>query len=328
MELVRLCDKHRGCNGDSYDCIIPVSGGKDSYYQVYTLKKRMNMNPLLLHVGDLFTTTKAGEHNLKNLTEAFGCDLITLHLNPAVAKKMMRKAFEEMGSPTWCYDRAIYAWPLQMGIKLGIQLIIWGENTSFEYGGPLLEETPSALDQLENDAVKDVGGLEYWVGDSVTTKDLNPYTYPTADEIEKAKLNPVYLSYFEPWSGRENMWMATDYGFKTLKGEWEREGFFEDYDQIDSIGYLVHPQLKYPKFGHARVSDVCSIWVREGRMTRSAAIEMVRDHDHKMDPRAIDDFCNFTGYTKEEFRNIVDKWYNRNLFRKVKSEWKLKNQIE
>lgn len=76
-ELKVLCDKYRGMNGpDGYDCIIAVSGGKDSHFQVYVMKVLMGMNPLLVSAEDNFPMTQAGMHNIKNISEAFGCDLI------------------------------------------------------------------------------------------------------------------------------------------------------------------------------------------------------------------------------------------------------------
>lgn len=328
-ELEALCDQHRGCHGDGYDCIIPVSGGKDSHYQVHIMKERLDMNPLLVCVTAPFSTTKAGDHNLANISEVFGCDVVLSALNRKATRIMMRKAFEELGSPTWCYDRAIYTFPLQVAIEKEIPLVVWGENTSFEYGGPLTEETPSAIDQISNDAVKDVGGLDHWLVDGITMKDMQLYIHPSLEEIERVGLNPIYLSYFCRWSGYENYMFAKSRGFKSLEdtGEWFREGFIEPYDQIDSIGYLVHPQLKYPKYAHARVTDVCSNWIREGRTTREEAIGLVREHDHKLDPVALADFLAFTEYTEEEFRNILDKFYNRDLFEMVEGEWRIKNPI-
>lgn len=328
-ELEALCDQHRGCHGDGYDCIIPVSGGKDSHFQVHVMKERLDMNPLLVCVTAPFSTTEAGDHNLANISEEFGCDVVLLSLNRRAVRTMMRKAFEELGSPTWCYDRAIYAFPLQTAVRMDIPLVVWGENTSYEYGGPLTEEMPSAIDQINNDAVKDVGGLDHWLVDGLTMKDMQPYIHPSPDEIERVGLNPIYLSYFCKWSGYRNYLFAKGRGFKSLEdtGEWDREGFVEGYDQIDSVGYLVHPQIKYMKFAHARVTDVCSNLIREGRMTRDEAIELVREHDHKLDPKALADFLAFTGYTEVEFWKIVDRFYNTELFEKVDGEWKIKNPI-
>jgi hypothetical protein len=151
-----------------------------------------------------------------------------------------------------------------------------------------------------------------------------------------AGIEPIYLSYFVPWSGFDNMERARDWGFKTLNdtGEWKREGYIEQYDQIDSKGYLVHPWLKYPKFGHARTTDVASNWIREGIITRDEGIQLVREHDHKLDPQALEDFLSFTGYNVRDFWKLVDILIDRGEFVQcdpdeatLMGKYKLKNPI-
>lgn len=108
-ELECLCNKYRGMNGpDGYDCMIAVSGGKDSHFQVHLMKNVMKMNPLLVSVEDNFPMTEAGKHNLKNISEAFGCDLITMKPNIKAQKAIMKYTFEKYGKPTYFVDRYIY----------------------------------------------------------------------------------------------------------------------------------------------------------------------------------------------------------------------------
>ena len=102
-ELEKLCDIHRGCNGDNYDCIIAVSGGKDSHFQTYIMKEKMKMNPLLVTAGNV-DWTETGRKNLDNISDAFGCDMIMFNPNRHVARIMFKKALEELGSPGWYQD--------------------------------------------------------------------------------------------------------------------------------------------------------------------------------------------------------------------------------
>ena len=106
-ELEVLCNKYRGMNGSSYDCAIAVSGGKDSHYQVYFMKEIMKMNPILFSVEDNFEWTEAGKHNIKNISEEFGCNIISLKPDRKAQKKLMRYTFEKYGKPTWFIDRLI-----------------------------------------------------------------------------------------------------------------------------------------------------------------------------------------------------------------------------
>ncbi|MFC1624244.1 N-acetyl sugar amidotransferase [Candidatus Omnitrophota bacterium] len=326
-ELKQLCDKYRRKDG-YYDSIIAVSGGKDSTFQVYVMKKLMKMNPLLVNVYN-FGWTKTGLHNFDNMSETFGCDTVSMHLNRKVARKMILKSLIKLGNPDWYFDRAIYAFPLKIGVNMNIPLIIYGENVNYEYGGYQREETPGAIEQINNDVVKDVGGFDFWYDKDIKREDLNACLHPTKEEIEKSKLNPVYLSYYVPWDGYHNYQVAKKYGFKSLDdtGEWKRKGFVEGYRQIDTVGYLTGGWLKYPKFGHGLVSDVCSHWIRSGKITRKKAINLVKENDYVLDPIALKDFVDFIGIAKKEFWNIVEKFWNKDLFHKVKGKWVLKNPI-
>ena len=322
-ELKNLADKYRREDG-SNDCIIAISGGKDSHFQVYVMKELLGMNPLLVSVSDPFSKTKAGQHNFQNIADTFGCDIIALHQNPSLVRKMVRIAFEEMGSPTWPIDRAIYTFPLKMAIRWKIPLVIYGENVSWEYGGVLQEETYNAIDQIKNDVVKSID-WDFWFDHSISRKEIEMLRNPTDEEIVSAGLEPIYLSYFIPWDGYKNFQVAKRYGFRDLSHEWRREGFIEDYDQVDSIAYLVHPWLKYPKFGFARATDVVGYWIRSGRITIKEGARLIRDNDHKLDQRALDDFLRFTGFTDKEFWDVVERLYNQDIFEKVDSVWRLKN---
>lgn len=322
-ELEELADKYRGSNGDYYDCIITASGGKDSHYQVHIFKERLKMNPLIVSIDNL-GWTKTGRDNWDNLRSEFGVDAHMMSLNPKVAKNLLRKAFFKLGSPTWYFDKAIYAYPLQIAIKLGIPLVIYGENTNFERGGSINKDIPSALDQINNDVVKPIAWEEFLDKD-VTMKDVQPAVYPTPEAIKKANLNPVFLSYFVKWSSHENYLWAKTRGFKSLEdtGEWIREGFVQQYDQIDTVGYLTHTWLKFIKFGHWVQTDYLSTYIREGRTTREEAIKYINEYEHILDKRMLDDFLSYTGITEKEFWDTVDKFANKNLVEKRDGVWKL-----
>ncbi|MFH1772685.1 MAG: N-acetyl sugar amidotransferase [Candidatus Omnitrophota bacterium] len=325
-ELKDLCNKYKRKDG-YYDSIIAVSGGKDSHFQAYVFKKLLGMNPLLIGVGDPFSKTKAGMHNAKNIAQAFNCDFISFNLSPDLVKRMVKIAFEEFGSPTWPVDRAIYCFPIRMAINMRIPLVVYGENVSWEYGGVLQEETYSAINQINNDVAKKVDfGL--WYKNGIADNEINMLKYPTKHEIDESNLDPIYLSYFIPWDGYRNYKIAKMYGFKDLVHEWKREGYIEDYDQIDSIAYLINAWMKYPKFGFARATDVVGYWIRSGRVTKKEAMELINEHDHKLDDKILDDFLQFAGYSHEEFFNIVDKFYNRDLFEKVRGYWELKKEFK
>lgn len=324
-QLEKLADKYRGCNGDGYDCIITASGGKDSWFQIHVFKELLKMNPLIVSV-DNFSWTETGRKNWDNMRKRFGVDAHVMSLNPKVCRNLFRKAFETLGSPTWYFDKAIYAYPIQVGIKYNIPLIVYGENTTYERGGTTDTDTYSAIDQINNDVVKPYP-WENWFDEEVSWKDVQPVIYPTMEEIQKAKLEPVFLSYFTPWSSIENWKYAKSQGFQDLDdtGEWHREGTWTQYDQIDTVGYITHTWMKFLKFGHWLATDYCSIYIREGHMTREEACKIVNEEEYKLDKRMLNDFIDFCGYTEEEFWNIADKFANRDIVEKRYGVWRLKN---
>ena len=325
-EFEVYCNKYRGMNGPGgYDCAVAVSGGKDSHFQVWMLKEVMHMNPILFSVEDNFPMTQAGIHNLKNISEEFGCTIISCKPNIRAQKVLMRKFFEKYGKPTWYVDRLIYTFPLHMAAKFNTPMLCYGENVSFEYGGCSDKETYSAMDQIENGVA--VGfPMEELVGDGVTENDLSLTLAPSAEE--RAKLDPFYMSYFVPWNSYKNYQIAKEHGFHDLTHEWDRTHHAENFDQIDSRAYLVHSWLKYPKFGHAAATDYTARYIRYGMMTREEAIPIIKARDGKLDPLCVRDFCDFCGYTESEFWAILDKFYNRDLFEKNEyGEWQLKHPI-
>lgn len=325
-EFEKICDKYRRTNGSEYDCAIAVSGGKDSHYQVYLMKNVMRMNPILFSVEDNFTMTEAGKHNLRNLSEEFSCNIISIKPDINTQKKLVRYMFEKYGKPTWYIDRLIYTYPLKMAVKFNTPLLVYGENVSYEYGGNGAVETYSAKDQINNGVASEIEDDELIREAGVTQEDLIFTKGPSSDQLDF--LDPIYISYFVPWNSIKNYKFAKKHGFHDLKHEWKRTQNVEDFDQVDSYGYMVHPWLKYPKFGHQFATDYASRMIRYGMISREEAIKLVKEHDHALDSKSVEDFCNFCGYRESEFWEIIDKFYNKDIFEKNEiDEWVLKNPI-
>lgn len=324
-ELKVLCDKYRRKEEGQYDCIIAVSGGKDSHYQVYVMKELMNMNPLLITVEDYFTMTEAGKHNQQNITEAFGCNLIAFKPNRRAGKIISRYMFEKYGRPLWYVDRLLYTVPLYYAASLNIPLLVYGENVSYEYGGVNDKETYSAREQVFNGVAPDIS-LDELVTAGVSRDELAYLEAPSRGLLNK--LEPIYLSYFVKWNAIKNYEIAKRFGFKDLTHEWDRTNHIENFNQIDSYGYLLNAWMKYPKYGHAYATDYASRWIRYGILSREDGLKLVEERDHALDPKIIDDFCQFTGMSVNEFYNALDKLYNKDLFEKNEFEqWRLRKEF-
>ncbi len=200
-QLEKLCNKYRREDG-YYDCIIPVSGGKDSHFLVYTIKEEMEMNPLLITVGDPFTKTEAGMRNFRNLGDTFDCDHILFNLSIDLFRKVTRIAFEELGEPLRFVEAAIYTVPLKMAIKFGIPLIVYGENSAYEYGSTD-KESYSALKNILR--IFKTIDIDFWLQRGASRKEVNAIIPPTREELEKIQPEPIFMSYFTPWSSTNHL---------------------------------------------------------------------------------------------------------------------------
>ena len=214
-----------------------------------------------------------------------------------------------------------------MALKFNTPLLVYGENVGYEYGGADAVETYSAREQIYNGVGYGIP-TEELLRDGVTMKDLNFFEPPTKEQI--ATLDPIYLSYFLEWNSFKNYEIAKKFGFHDLTHEWKRTHHVEQMDQVDSPAYLIHPWMKYPKFGHATATDYASRMVRYGMITREEAVKLVREHDHNLDPRCVREFCQFLGYSEREFWDIVERHYNQELFEKdaQTQRWVLKNPVK
>jgi hypothetical protein len=287
------------------------------------LKNTYDMNPLLVCVTDPFTHTDAGTHNYTNIEKVFGCDKITLMLNPNFIKKTTIATFKALGSTNWALDKAIYAWPLQVAIEKKIKLIIYGENVAWEYGGVNAEDTYNANTQIFNDVVK-ASGENIVRSIDPTGKNSNALRYPSTNEIKNAQIQSIYLSYFFPWNDLKNVEVATIHGFRTLGREWQRQGFIDDYAQIDSIGYLFNYYMKYLKYNIGRVVDIGSRWIRYGTITKSELATHIDNNEGLLDVKIFEDFKDFTGLTADEIFEIAENFVcqdSLSKFNEMKAEF-------
>lgn len=296
-ELDEVLGKFRG--NKPYDCIIPVSGGKDSHRLVAELVGR-GMSPLLVTVNDSFTHTTAGIHNLRNLIAKFNLNHWEYTISHDLFVRATKWAFEETGEALKFVEYAIYTIPYMLAQQMGIGLVVFGENSAFEYGST--DNNTYIANPHLNDMVRKIESeYEFWSEGGITPAEVDTIKPKVADY-------PVvmYLSYFVPWSSVDNYEIAKALGFRDLTGEWDRLGTIENFEQIDSYAYMVHLWLKYPKFGFQRVADIASRRVREGRLGIEEAEHLIAEKDPEIDPKALFDFCQTCGYTVEEFWGIVE----------------------
>jgi N-acetyl sugar amidotransferase len=300
-----------------YDCLIPVSGGKDSTYQAYFMKEVCGLNPLCV-CFETTAVTKLGQKNLDNLSK-MGMDVIHFKKNNAVYKKMVVESFKRIGDEMWPNHIGIFTIPVMMAVKLNIPLIIWGENPQQEYGGPSLETVKNRI--LNRKWLEEFGGLlgnriQDMVGvDGITEKELTPYFYPEDEEIEKVGVTGIFLGHYFFWDARKQLDIVKKFGF-AVKEDGPTEGTYTNYENLDEKLVSLHDYLKYVKYGFGRASDHVSIDIRNNRITREEGIQLVNHYDGKYPHFGVNEFIKYSGLTKEEIDEVIDSFTNPILFQK------------
>lgn len=303
-----------------YDCLIPVSGGKDSTWQVLKCKE-LGLNPLAV-TWKTPARTEIGRKNLENLVR-LGVDHIDYQISPEVEKKFMLAAFEKYGSTAIPMHMALFNIPLTIAVRFSIPLVVWGENSAFEYGNDKDAETGFQLNSawLRKYGVTHGTTARDWVSDSLTAKELTAYFGPTDEELAEAGVNAVFLGYYLRWDPTETYRVAKEHGFRDNAGK-PRTGFYAFAD-IDDDFISLHHFMKWPKFGFTRAFDNLSIEIREGRISREEAIQKVRGLGDQTPNEDIETFCAFAGITKDRFFQIAERFRNHDVWKQIDGKWQI-----
>jgi N-acetyl sugar amidotransferase len=313
-EIIQFGKKH---SSSSYDCIIGVSGGKDSTRQAFFVKKVLGMNPLLVCLAPPpKQVTSRGVHNLSNLI-SHGFDCVTVNPAPQTWRDLMKLSFYEYGNPFKSTELALFSSVPRYAITYQIPLIWWGENSALQLGeSSVMGKSGSDGNNLRK--MNTLGGGDYsWILESDFLKSqILQYCYPSEEEIEKANIRIIFLGYF--WK----IWSLKDNGnYSALRGldvrndkPWEM-GEYVGVTALDEDWTPWNQMLKYLKYGFGRTTDYVNEDIRRGRLTRKEAIELVEAYDGKCATGYIESFCEFIEITKGEFWEFVsEKIVNRNLF--------------
>ena len=302
-------------DGVGYDCLIPVSGGKDSTYQAYFMKEVCGMNPLCV-CFETTTPTELGNKNLDNISK-LGIDVIHFKKNHEVYKKMVIEGFKRIGDEMWPNHIGIFTIPVMFAVKLNIPLIIWGENPQMEYGGPDLRSVKSQV--LDRKWLEEFGGLlgnriDDMIGvNGLTKKELTPYFYPLDEEINKVGVTGIFLGSYFFWDAKKQLEIILQKGF-SLKTDGPVEGTYTNYENLDEKMHGLHDYLKYVKYGFGRATDHASIDIRNNRLTRKQGLEKVIEFDGKYPHYGIKTFIKYSGMAKKEIDTIIDSFTNPILF--------------
>jgi len=315
-ELVKVLEKYRSKDSSKWDCIIPVSGGKDSTYQVLRMLQ-FGMNPLCV-TATTCHLSEIGRKNIENIKN-LGVDYVEFSPNKVIRRKLNRIGLIQVGDISWPEHVGIFTIPVRAAVQYNVPLIIWGENSQNEYGGPAGDAENNVLTRrwleefggLLGLRVSDLIGME-----GIEKKHLIPYTYPTDEELRAAGATGIFLGYYLPWDGYSNALISQSFGFSTLNTT--VEGSCVNYENLDNHQTGIHDYFKFIKFAFGRTSDIVSLHIRRGRLTREDGMTIVKHLDGKFPwtylGKPIEDILQPLDITFDEFIKICDRFTNKKLF--------------
>lgn len=315
-ELDKVLAKYRRPDGDNWDCIVPVSGGKDSTYQVVRMLQH-GLNPLCV-TSTTCDLSDIGRKNIENLKH-LGVDYIEVSPNPLLRAKLNRIGLTQVGDISWPEHVGIFTIPVRAAVQFNVPLIVWGENSQNEYGGPA---TAAENNVLNRRWLEEFGGLlgmrvtDLLEQERIERKHLINYTYPTDDELARVGVTGLFLGYYMPWDGLANTLVATANGFTSYPQT--VEGSLVNYENLDNYQTGIHDYFKYLKFGFGRATDLACLHIRRGRLTRQDGLEAVKRLDGQFPwsylGKSVEDILKPLEMTVDEFQRVCDQFTNKKIF--------------
>lgn len=303
-----------------YDCLIPVSGGKDSTWQVLKILS-YGLNPLTFTYKPILRTG-IGQRNLDNLKK-IGVHHIDFTINEIAEKKFIKKAFLKFGAVALPMHMAMWNISYNLAKSFSIPYIIWGENSANEYGGSKKDQKLKNLNKkwIQKYGINFNTTVKDWISKDLTEKELAPLIKLKSSKNKELSPISIFLGDYFNWDPLETFKVAKKFGFKkNSKGP--KTGIYK-YADIDDNLISIHHYLKIHKFGFSRSYDNLSLEIRNNRLSRNQAIKIVKKGAFKAPNQDIKKFCALIGINKKKFFTICEKFRNTKIWYKEKS-WKLR----
>jgi len=299
-KLRTLLESYKSRSGSNYDCIVPISGGKDSTFQLYVLTQVYKMKPLAVTFShNWFSET--GKYNLMNSLEKFNVDHMMFTPNRDLINRIAKASLYAIGDSCWHCHSGVGAFPLQVAVRFNIPLLVWGESICESSGRASYFDPVTKFDRDYFTSVSAKVYPEALVGKNLSRKDLYPFELPSAEEIEKASVVGIHLGDYIFWDDERQMEFVRDnYGWREDKVE----GTYKHYKSVECVMAGVHDYAKFIKRGFGRGTDHASLDVRAGLLTREEAFELAKKSDQER-PEALDYYLKITGLTEEEFLRVL-----------------------
>lgn len=307
--------KARGKNDFGYDCIVGVSGGKDSTRQAHWVRDKLGLRPLIVCVAyPPKQMSKIGALNISNLID-MGFDIITVTPSPKSSANLSLESFRLFGNVSKATEKALYSTVPRLAIDLGINTIFWGENNAIQVG----EKTVLGKNEFDANNLRKMNTLsqggEEWIDDLVGQKKASHYYYPEEIEFKKKKINIFYLGpVWDDWTNINNSTYAALNGLTLRPGEELITGDVSNASMLDEDFTNINMMLKYYKFGFGRTTDIVNELIRNGDLLRCEAIKIVEKYDGICHDSIIESYCKYVGISVNEFWDIVYTYTNKELF--------------
>ena len=302
-KLDKLVDN---CKGKyDYDCIVPFSGGKDSTWALYYLIKEYKLNPLVVRFDHGFMRPNL-ENNIKKLSRKLGFDMITFTPNWKIVQKLMLRSFLDKGDFCWHCHTGIFSYPMWVAIEKKIPLIFWGEKSS-EYSNYYGADEEEEVDEKRFDRFINLGitskDMYLRIDEEFGIKKLKPYTYPPKKELTAINLRSVCLGTYIKWDvPKQSKIIMDELGWKGDEVENVPEQY--NYEKIECYMQGVRDYIKYIKRGYSRPSHLVALDLRNKKITKEKAKELVSLYEGKK-PQSLNLFLDFIGLTEEQFYEVV-----------------------
>lgn len=326
QKLGKILEQFRTTTRNIHDCIVPVSGGRDSYFILHVVKNVFKMHPLLVNYNKHYNT-KMGIRNLAYLRTLFGCDIINSTVSPERVKRITKESLKKRGSMYWHCLAGATVLPVQTAVKFKIPLIIWGAHQGCDQVGMF-----SHLDEVEMtrkyrkehdlmglEAEDLAAGSEY-----VTPSDMEPFVYPHDKEIESVGVRGIYLNNYIRWDSKaQHELMIRDYSYETML----QQRTFDTYNDVDCFHYSgIHDYIKFLKWGYGKVTDHACREIRLKRMTREEGIAMVHKYQD-LKPNDLPLFLKWIGMSADAFYQQIDAHRDSRIWERKGQNWSLKDSI-
>jgi len=309
-------------NHNLYDCVIPVSGGKDSTWLVLNAMK-YNLKPLCVS-WKTPGRNEIGSKNLNNLIN-LGVSHIDFTVDPKLEKKFILKSFIKYGEPLIPMHMAIHAIPVQVATFFKIPLVIWAENSRNEYGSKKIKLDEKYMTNIWRKLFGNTKSTSHkdWIDKDMSLKDLSPYAWISEKIKRKKNIKEIFLGYYFKWDPVKIYNISKKNGFISAKKP--KTGVYNFADIDDDFLITIHHWLKWHKFGFTRIWDNLSIEIRNKRLSRKKAIQIIKKLGSKKPIKEIGLFCKYLNISESFFYKIVNKFRNKDIWYKEKNTWKIRN---